>query len=193
MRETWESLIRDFVRHLKRTNRALNPDDLPPRDGRTRQPRVLAGTVSASAEETDTTGTSVSASADEQPLTGDTKTKVEAAVLAAYPGATIERSETDTAASTRPTSPPPTATSSPSWSARTSASPAPRPAARTEATTPPTTDGEHGRAGLMGTGWWAAAAVVIPGLAGSVSSRGRARPLLPHRPDLARNGYAWPY
>ena len=56
---------------------------------------VLAGTVSASAEEADTTGTSASASADEQPLTGDTKTKVEAAVLAAYPGATIERSETD--------------------------------------------------------------------------------------------------
>ncbi len=56
---------------------------------------VLAGTVSASAEETGTTGTSVSASTDEQPLTGDTKTKVEAAVLAAYPGATIDRSETD--------------------------------------------------------------------------------------------------
>jgi uncharacterized membrane protein YkoI len=53
---------------------------------------VLAGTISASAEEADT---SVSASADEQTLTGDTKTKVEAAVLAAYPGATIERSETD--------------------------------------------------------------------------------------------------
>jgi hypothetical protein len=31
----------------------------------------------------------------EEALTGDTKTKVEAAVLAAYPGATIERSETD--------------------------------------------------------------------------------------------------
>jgi hypothetical protein len=31
----------------------------------------------------------------ENALTGDTKTKVEAAVLAAYPGATIERSETD--------------------------------------------------------------------------------------------------
>jgi len=56
---------------------------------------VLAGTVSANAEESATTGTSVSTSADEQPLTGDTKTKVEAAVLAAYPGATIERSETD--------------------------------------------------------------------------------------------------
>jgi hypothetical protein len=56
---------------------------------------VLAGTVSASAEEATTTGTSASTSADEQPLTGDTKTKVEAAVLAAYPGATIERSETD--------------------------------------------------------------------------------------------------
>src|SRR4051794_41746953 len=56
---------------------------------------VLAGTVSASAEEAGTTGTSVSAWAGAQPLTGDTKTKVEAAVLAAYPGATIERSETD--------------------------------------------------------------------------------------------------
>ena len=53
---------------------------------------VLAGTVSANADEG---GTSVSASADEQLLTGDTKTQVEAAVLADYPGATIERSETD--------------------------------------------------------------------------------------------------
>ena len=56
---------------------------------------VLAGTLSASAQEVGTTGSSVSASSGEQPLTGDTKTKVEAAVLAAYPGATIERSETD--------------------------------------------------------------------------------------------------
>ena len=32
---------------------------------------------------------------DEQLLTGDTKTQVEAAVLAEYPGATIERTETD--------------------------------------------------------------------------------------------------
>ena len=56
---------------------------------------ILAGTVSANAEEAGATGTSVSSSADEQPLTGDTKAKVEAAVLAAYPGATIERSETD--------------------------------------------------------------------------------------------------
>ncbi|WP_199583184.1 hypothetical protein [Blastococcus sp. TF02-09] len=54
---------------------------------------VLAGTVTASAEEDGTTGTS--ASSDEQPLTGDTKTQVEEAVLEAYPGATIERSETD--------------------------------------------------------------------------------------------------
>src|SRR5918912_1060865 len=53
---------------------------------------VLAG---ASAQETGTTGSSASASAGEQPLTGDTKTKVEDAVKAAYPGATIERSETD--------------------------------------------------------------------------------------------------
>ena len=56
---------------------------------------VLAGTISASAEEAGTTGTSVSGSADEQSLTGDTKTQVEDAVLAAYPGATIKRSETD--------------------------------------------------------------------------------------------------
>ena len=32
---------------------------------------------------------------DEQLLTGDTKAAVEKAVLAAYPGATIERTETD--------------------------------------------------------------------------------------------------
>ncbi|MCW2617852.1 MAG: hypothetical protein JWR28_1001, partial [Modestobacter sp.] len=32
---------------------------------------------------------------DEQLLTGDTKTQVEAAVLAKYPGATIERTESD--------------------------------------------------------------------------------------------------
>jgi hypothetical protein len=32
---------------------------------------------------------------DEELLTGDTKTQVEDAVLAEYPGATIERSETD--------------------------------------------------------------------------------------------------
>ena len=32
----------------------------------------------------------------ETPLTGDTKSKVEAAVLAKYPGATIERTETNT-------------------------------------------------------------------------------------------------
>ena len=32
---------------------------------------------------------------DEKPLTGDTKTKVEAAVKAKYPGATIERTETN--------------------------------------------------------------------------------------------------
>jgi hypothetical protein len=34
--------------------------------------------------------------APETPLTGDTKSKVEAAVLAKYPGATIERTETNT-------------------------------------------------------------------------------------------------
>jgi hypothetical protein len=65
---------------------------------------VLAGTLSASADETAPATGSTSQSAvdpsqpqrsDEQLLTGDTKTKVEAAVLAKYPGATIERTETD--------------------------------------------------------------------------------------------------
>jgi hypothetical protein len=68
---------------------------------------VLAGTLTANAaEETTTTGTESSTSqpagdpsqpqrSDEQLLTGDTKTQVEAAVLAEYPGATIERTESD--------------------------------------------------------------------------------------------------
>ena len=67
---------------------------------------ILAGTLSANAaEETSpATGSETSTSqtdpsqpqrSDEQLLTGDTKTKVEAAVLAAYPGATIERTESD--------------------------------------------------------------------------------------------------
>ena len=66
---------------------------------------VLAGTLSANAAEEGTaadSSTSESAAdrsrpqrADEELLTGDTKTKVEAAVLAEYPGATIERTETD--------------------------------------------------------------------------------------------------
>jgi hypothetical protein len=65
---------------------------------------ILAGTVPAGAD-TDTatpdssTGQPGDASqpqrSDEQLLTGDTKAKVEAAVLAAYPGATIQRTETD--------------------------------------------------------------------------------------------------
>jgi hypothetical protein len=58
---------------------------------------VLAGTFTASAaEDTPATGndSSVSQSAEE-PLTGDVKTQVEEAVLAEYPGATIERTETD--------------------------------------------------------------------------------------------------
>jgi hypothetical protein len=68
---------------------------------------VLAGTLSANAAE-GTTGSSTSSStsqeatdpsqpqrSDEQLLTGDTKSQVEAAVLAEYPGATIERTETD--------------------------------------------------------------------------------------------------
>jgi hypothetical protein len=69
---------------------------------------VLAGTLSANAatDTTTTTGTESSTSreavdpsqpqrSDEQLLTGDTKTKVEAAVLAQYSGATIERTESD--------------------------------------------------------------------------------------------------
>ncbi|WP_448624169.1 hypothetical protein [Geodermatophilus sp. URMC 64] len=66
---------------------------------------ILAGTLSASADEgTTTTQGSTSQSAvdpsqpqrsDEQLLTGDTRTQVEEAVLAEYPGATIERTETD--------------------------------------------------------------------------------------------------
>ncbi|RBY74402.1 hypothetical protein DQ238_22085 [Geodermatophilus sp. TF02-6] len=64
---------------------------------------VLAGTLTASADEGTTPpgpGYAVSDPSqpqrpDEQLLTGDTKTEVEAAVLAAYPGATIERTETD--------------------------------------------------------------------------------------------------
>jgi hypothetical protein len=67
---------------------------------------VLAGTLSANAAEqaTPTADSSTSAPAvdpsqpqrsDEQLLTGDTRTKVEAAVLAKYPGATIERTESD--------------------------------------------------------------------------------------------------
>jgi hypothetical protein len=70
---------------------------------------ILAGTLSASADTgTTSTGTSSSSAtsrsavdpsqpqrSDEQLLTGDTKTKVEAAVLAKYPGATIQRTETD--------------------------------------------------------------------------------------------------
>ncbi|MGZ4624651.1 MAG: hypothetical protein ACXVGD_22310 [Blastococcus sp.] len=70
---------------------------------------ILAGTFSASAAETGTatsggTGTSTAQPSqdqsqpqrsDEKLLTGDTKTKVEAAVMAKYPGATIERTETD--------------------------------------------------------------------------------------------------
>ena len=63
---------------------------------------VLAGTVTAGAAE-DTAGTEGSTSAeetrpgrgDEEPLTGDVLTQVEAAVEAAYPDAMIERSETD--------------------------------------------------------------------------------------------------
>jgi hypothetical protein len=66
---------------------------------------ILAGTLSASATDTATnTGTSAGTTdvdpsqpqrSDEELLTGDTRSKVEDAVLAKYPGATIERTETD--------------------------------------------------------------------------------------------------
>ncbi|WP_448613246.1 hypothetical protein [Modestobacter sp. URMC 112] len=64
---------------------------------------VLAGTVTAGAAEDTSGGTDSSTSAedprpgrgDEEALTGDVRTQVEAAVLAAYPDADIERSETD--------------------------------------------------------------------------------------------------
>ena len=68
---------------------------------------ILAGTLSASAADTGTTTTSTDSAtstpvdpsqpqrSDETLLTGDTKASVEKAVLAAYAGATIERTETD--------------------------------------------------------------------------------------------------
>jgi hypothetical protein len=71
---------------------------------------ILAGTLTANAADTGTTtapGSSTGSSAgtpvdpsqpqrsDETLLTGDTKASVEKAVLAKYPGATIERTETD--------------------------------------------------------------------------------------------------
>jgi hypothetical protein len=67
---------------------------------------ILAGTLSASADEGTTTTTAAASTEgavdpsqpqrpDETLLTGDTKTEVEAAVLAEYPGATIQRTETD--------------------------------------------------------------------------------------------------
>lgn len=67
---------------------------------------ILAGTLSANAADTGTTtspGSSTSTTVDpsqpqrhdEKLLTGDTKASVEKAVLAKYPGATIERTETD--------------------------------------------------------------------------------------------------
>jgi hypothetical protein len=69
---------------------------------------VLAGTLTAGAatDSAASTGTDSSTSrsavdpsqpqrSDEELLTGDTKTQVEKAVLAEYPDATIERTETD--------------------------------------------------------------------------------------------------
>ena len=66
---------------------------------------VLAGTVTAGAVEDTTSGAESSTTrsaedsrpsrGDEEPLTGDVLAQVEAAVLAEYPDATIERSETD--------------------------------------------------------------------------------------------------
>ena len=71
---------------------------------------ILAGTLSANAADTSTSTTSTDSStsasgtvadpsqpqrSDETLLTGDTKASVEKAVLAKYPDATIERTETD--------------------------------------------------------------------------------------------------
>jgi hypothetical protein len=65
---------------------------------------ILASALSANAADTATPESSTTQTADdpskshhgnEQLLTGDTKSKVEAAVLAKYPDATIERTETD--------------------------------------------------------------------------------------------------
>jgi hypothetical protein len=67
---------------------------------------ILAGTLSASAADGTATSTDSSTSdttvdpsqpqrSDETLLTGDTKSKVEDAVLAKYPDATIERTESD--------------------------------------------------------------------------------------------------
>src|SRR4051794_39611132 len=65
---------------------------------------IVAGTLTANAADTATPDSSTSQTdrdpsqshhGNEQLLTGDTKTQVEAAVLAEYPGATIERTETD--------------------------------------------------------------------------------------------------
>ena len=69
---------------------------------------ILAGTLSANAADSTTSATATDSStsrtdvdpsqpqrSDEKLLTGDTRSKVEAAVLAKYPKATIERTETD--------------------------------------------------------------------------------------------------
>jgi hypothetical protein len=67
---------------------------------------ILAGTLSASAADETTTSTGSSTSdttvdpsqpqrSDETLLTGDTRSQVEDAVLAKYPDATIQRTETD--------------------------------------------------------------------------------------------------
>jgi uncharacterized membrane protein YkoI len=68
---------------------------------------VLAGTISASADGSDTTSSTTQSGthgaadeskpqrADEKLLTGDTADRVRTAALAEYPGATIQRIETD--------------------------------------------------------------------------------------------------
>ncbi|WP_448628552.1 hypothetical protein [Geodermatophilus sp. URMC 64] len=62
---------------------------------------IVAGTLSAGADQGGTGAAGSTAAADrdghrgERPLTGDTRDRVEAAVLAEYPGATIVRTETD--------------------------------------------------------------------------------------------------
>ena len=58
---------------------------------------ILATTVSATAEDAGSADTAAQTGrhADEEPLTGDTADQVREAALAEYPGATVERLETD--------------------------------------------------------------------------------------------------
>ena len=61
---------------------------------------ILAGTLAANAGDATPNGAGSSTTQEhrgEEPLTGITRTQVEKAVLAEYPDATIERTETDSA------------------------------------------------------------------------------------------------